>query len=78
MRSIAEKLMAAGRPASDPVAVVCNAALPEQFVVEGTLGDVAALEPMIAPPAIVVRGPVSRFRKSLDWYVGALRESAIG
>ncbi len=76
--SIADKLMAAGRPASDPVAVVCNAALPEQFVVEGTLGDVAALESQIAPPAIVVLGPVSRFRESLDWYVGALKESAIG
>ena len=34
--------------------------------------------PMITPPAIVVLGPVSRFRESLDWYVGALRESAIG
>lgn len=78
LRGIADRLMAAGRPPADRVAVVCNAALPGQFVVEGTLGDVEALEPLIAPPAIVVLGPASALRDSLDWYVGALRENGLG
>lgn len=78
LRSIAGKLMAAGRSPTDRVAVVCNAALPNQFVVDGTLDDVERLEPMIEPPAIVVLGAVSALRTELDWYVGALRENGLG
>ncbi len=78
LRSIAGKLIAAGRPPADRVAVVCNAALPDQYVVDGTLGDVAAIEPLIAPPAIVVVGAASALRADLDWYVGALRENGLG
>jgi uroporphyrin-III C-methyltransferase len=78
LRSIADRLMAAGRSRADRVAVVCNAALPNQYVVDGTLGDVAAIEPHIEPPAIVVVGAVSALRQDLDWYVGALRENGLG
>ncbi|MEO7222239.1 MAG: uroporphyrinogen-III C-methyltransferase [Devosia sp.] len=78
LSSIAGRLIAAGRPASDRVAVVCNAALPDQYVVEGTLGNVIAIEALIAPPAIVVVGAASALREHLDWYVGALRENGLG
>jgi len=78
LRSIAGKLIAAGRSATDRVTVVCNAALPNQYVVDGTLGDIERLEPLIEPPAIVVLGAVSALRTDLDWYVGALRENGIG
>jgi len=78
LRSIADKLIAAGREPTDRVAVVCNAALPSQYVVDGVLGDVAALEARIEPPAIVVVGAVSGLRRDLDWYVGALRENGLG
>ena len=78
LTSIASKLIAAGRSPDDRVAIVCDAALPTQRVVEGRLGAVAELEPLIAPPAIVVVGGSSALRETLDWYVGALRENALG
>jgi uroporphyrin-III C-methyltransferase len=78
LNSIAEKLIAGGRPGSDAVAVVCNAAMPDQYVVDGRLDDVTSLADKITPPAIVVVGSVTQFRDKLDWYVGALRENAIG
>jgi uroporphyrin-III C-methyltransferase len=78
LRSIADRLVAAGRSPTDRVAVVCNAALPNQFVVDGMLGDVERIEPMLVAPAIVVVGAVSALREELDWYVGALRENGLG
>jgi uroporphyrin-III C-methyltransferase len=78
LRSIADRLIAAGRSPDDRLAVVCNAALPDQFVVEGTLSGVAAIEPLIAPPAVVVVGGAGALRHQLDWYVGALRENRLG
>ncbi|MCJ8148726.1 uroporphyrinogen-III C-methyltransferase [Shinella sedimenti] len=70
---ITANLMAAGRVPDEPVAFVCNAATPEQTVLETTLAraeaDMAAAG--IEPPAIVVVGEVVRLRASLDW-LGAL------
>jgi uroporphyrin-III C-methyltransferase len=76
--AIAEKLIAAGRDPADRLAIVSNAALPEQVVLETTLGRVASLGEDIPTPAIVVLGPVSAYREALDWYVGDLRNNAIG
>lgn len=70
---ISANLIAAGRSPDEPVAFVCNAATPQQTVLETTLSqaeaDVAASG--IEPPAIVVVGEVIRFRKAMDWQ-GAL------
>lgn len=73
MGQIATNLMAAGRRADEPVAFVCNAATPEQTVLETTLGraEVDMVAAGIEPPAIVVIGEVVRLRPSLDW-LGAL------
>ncbi len=73
MGQIAANLMAAGRRADEAVAFVCNAATPEQTVLETTLGRAEAdmLSAGIEPPAIVVIGEVVRLRASLDW-LGAL------
>lgn len=76
--SIAEKLVAAGRDPADRLAVVMNATLPDQFVVEATLGSVAAIEAMLITPAIVVLGAVSALRDDFDWWVGNLRENGLG
>ena len=69
---IADRLMAAGRPADEPVAFVCHAATERQQVLETTLGratgDLAASG--LQPPAIVVVGEVVRLRAGLDW-IGA-------
>lgn len=70
LHSIAEKLIAAGRPPTDPLAVVMNATLPNQSVVHGTLGAVGEIEPMLTTPAIVVLGPVTDLREHLDWSPG--------
>jgi len=72
---IAANLVAGGRSPDEPVAFVCNAATPDQAVLETTLAraeaDVAAAG--IEPPAIVVVGEVVRLRPSLDW-IGALTQ----
>ncbi|WP_371826560.1 uroporphyrinogen-III C-methyltransferase [Ensifer sp. PDNC004] len=71
--AITANLIAGGRSPDEPVAFVCNAATPEQTVLETTLSraeaDVAAAG--LEPPAIVVVGEVVRLRAALDW-IGAL------
>lgn len=75
--AIAAKLLAAGRDPEDRVAVVSQAALPAQSVVETTLQAAGALRDL-PTPALVVLGPVSRYREMLDWYTGDLRGHALG
>lgn len=62
-----------GRRADEPVAFVRNASLPDQEVLESTLGeavaDVARTE--FKGPAIIAIGEIVRMRQSLDW-LGAL------
>jgi uroporphyrin-III C-methyltransferase len=80
LASIAAKLLAAGRAPNDRLAIVARAAGPEQAVIETTLGEAGTLSEAqdLPTPAIIVLGPVSRYREQLDWYVGARRENAIG
>ena len=74
---IARRLIAAGRGADEPVAVVSKATTDAQRVLETTLGraaaDVAAAA--IEPPAIVAIGAAVRLRASLDW-LGAIAGAA--
>ena len=73
LEEIAQRLIAGGRPAADPVAVVSSATTEAQAVLETTLGrchqDSAAAG--IAPPSLIVIGEVVRLRAGLDW-LGAL------
>lgn len=73
LQGISERLVAGGRPAEQPVAVVSKATLPEQTVVETTLGRCHedAQASGIEPPCLVVVGEVVRLRAGLDW-LGAL------
>ncbi len=77
---IAATLMAAGRKADDPVAIVSNASLPQQQVAMTNLKDAGQFVLANNPPtpAIVVVGHASDWRKLLDWYGPALRENKIG
>ncbi|MFI5021600.1 MAG: uroporphyrinogen-III C-methyltransferase [Alphaproteobacteria bacterium] len=70
---LSERLLAAGRPAEEPVAIVSDATLPTQRVLETTLGRAAAdaAAAAMAPPAIVAVGEVVRLRAHLDW-LGAI------
>lgn len=78
---IASALIEAGRPASEPVAVVSQATLAEQRVLETTLGQVAedVVASGIAPPAIFCVGRPVLMRRALDWQAmldGALPRDA--
>lgn len=60
--AIAEALVAGGRPASLPVAVVCDGTMPTERTVLATLGTLAdrLAEESVKPPAIIVIGEVVR------------------
>jgi uroporphyrin-III C-methyltransferase len=69
LAQIRERLLAAGRPANEPVALVSKASTPDQRVLETTLdacvADAAAQA--IEPPSLLVVGQVVRLRAGLDW-----------
>src|SRR4051812_15639687 len=66
---IAEQLIAEGRPADEPVAVVERGTLPGQRTLLATLRDVAerAAAERIRAPAITVVGGVAGLRERLAW-----------
>ncbi len=66
---IADSLIAAGRPAEEPAAVVEAGTLPTQRTVSATLGTIArrAQEEGVRPPSITVIGPVAALAEQLAW-----------
>ena len=74
LRTIVDNLLEAGRPDSEPVAVVSNASTQHQQVLETVLGNAASdcEAHNMAAPAIVCVGNVVSYRQSLDW-LGALK-----
>lgn len=66
---IAARLIEAGRPASQPVAIVTNATLPSQKVHETTIAEAAGVieREAIKAPAMIVVGDVVKLRADLDW-----------
>jgi len=68
---IAAKLIAAGRDAGEPAAIVSNASFRDQAVRVTTLAELGAAAAESAAPAILVIGENVRLRESLDWLAGA-------
>ena len=68
--SIAERLIGAGRSASEPAAVIERGTLPDQSVVAGTLETIAELASAegVRAPALVVVGEVVALGERLDWF----------
>ena len=66
---IAERLVAAGRSADEPAAVVARGTQPAQRTVTGTLAGIAArvADAGIRPPAITLVGAVAGLRDELAW-----------
>src|SRR3954453_11989090 len=66
---IAERLVAEGGPAAQPVAVIERGTLPGQRTLMATLGDVAerAADAGVRAPAITLVGDVAGLRESLAW-----------
>ncbi len=73
LSEISARLIAGGRAAGEPVAIVSHASTADQRVLETTLGACVADAKAdgIGPPALVVVGEVVRLRSGLDW-LGAL------
>ena len=67
---IARRLIAAGRRADEPAAVISRAATARQHVVEAPLAGIAAAAERAGaePPAMLVVGEVVRLRRKLDWF----------
>lgn len=67
---IAEALMAAGRPATTPVALVRWGTTPAQQTLVGTLADIAerVAERGFSSPAVTVVGEVVRLRDDIAWF----------
>jgi uroporphyrinogen III methyltransferase / synthase len=66
---IAERLVAGGRPDTEPVAIVERGTLPDQRAVHGTLSTIAALADaaQIKPPSVTIVGPVAALGEELAW-----------
>ncbi|MDJ0950292.1 MAG: uroporphyrinogen-III C-methyltransferase [Alphaproteobacteria bacterium] len=78
LAEIAGRLLAAGRDAGEPAALIVKATTAEQQVLETTLGASAedAAAAGLEPPALFVLGEVVRLRAGLDW-LGALHGRAL-
>ncbi len=66
---IAESLIAAGRDAEEPAAVVERGTMPAQRTVRATLAEIArrAAQEDVRPPSITVVGPVAALAEQLAW-----------
>jgi uroporphyrinogen III methyltransferase/synthase len=69
LERIARSLIAAGRPPSQPVALVERGTLPDQRTVTGTLATIAEIAGRedVKAPAITIVGDVVELAGSLDW-----------
>jgi len=67
---IARELIAHGRPATTPVALVRWGTTSAQETVTGTLGDIAAraARARLEPPVVIVVGDVVALRDRLQWF----------
>ncbi|MEW5982132.1 MAG: uroporphyrinogen-III C-methyltransferase [Acidobacteriota bacterium] len=65
---ILSSLVAAGRPAAEPAALVYRGTLAGQHTITGTLGELASTAPPSPDPAIVIVGRVAGLRQHLRWF----------
>jgi len=71
---IADKLVAAGREAQEPAAIVSNASFTDQNVRVTTLAELGAVAAESAAPAILIVGENVALRRELDWFGTLARE----
>jgi uroporphyrinogen III methyltransferase/synthase len=70
LRPICERLIGGGKDPSTPAAVVEQGTTARQRTIVGTLADLAdrAASAGVAPPALIVVGPIVEHRGPLGWY----------
>ncbi|WP_201527224.1 uroporphyrinogen-III C-methyltransferase [Psychrobacter frigidicola] len=67
---LTEGLIAAGRCADTPIAIVSNASMPNQQVLTGTIATIAAQQEQeqLPTPALLIMGDVVALHHDLAWY----------
>jgi uroporphyrinogen III methyltransferase/synthase len=68
MPEIVEKLIACGREAETPAALIREGTTQNQLVITGALTDIVEKTRDIRPPAVLVVGEVVRFHDQLNWF----------
>ena len=70
LQSILDELLAAGRAADDPAALIVEGTLPTHRTVDGTLGDIRRMAPDMLPrgSGVLVVGRVVKLRQQLRWF----------
>ena len=66
---IVQELIAHGRGTDTPVALIQEGTTRNQFVLAGTLADIAEKARQVRPPAVLVVGEVVRYHAQLDWFL---------
>lgn len=63
------RLLAAGKAAATPVAILRRCSWPDQTVIHATLGDAARIvvERHLRPPVVMIVGEVASERQAFDW-----------
>ncbi len=70
LETIIDSLLAHGRAASEPAALVIHGTTPRQRTIRGSLGELQHVvrDAQRRGPAVLVVGPVVRFRERLQWF----------
>ena len=70
LRSIMDDLLAAGRAAGDPAALIIDGTLPTHRTIDGPLGDIRRTAPDVLPhgSGVLVVGQVVELRQQLRWF----------
>ena len=65
---IVQQLIAHGRHANTPVALIREGTTQNQLIITGTLTDIIEKTRAVDPPAVLVVGEVVRLHNQLDWF----------
>jgi uroporphyrinogen III methyltransferase / synthase len=70
LAEICRQLIDAGKPSDTPAAIICQASLPSQKVVSGTLCNLPdkVASAGLHPPSLIVVGDCVKLRKHQSWY----------
>jgi uroporphyrin-III C-methyltransferase len=78
LHEVCAQLIAAGRPADQPAAVIASASTGAQQVLTGTLADLAATGTEVDPPATLVCGPSVALADPLAWFTPTTQADPAG
>lgn len=68
LKEITHQLIAGGRHAETPIAIIEQGTCAHQRTITGTLANILEKSRQIQPPAIIIVGEVVKLREALRWY----------